>query len=53
MGNVGVDHNQVMDGYGEFLMLGAEAAVAVSDKKHLGAAVGVEVGVPLLLILSF
>lgn len=42
-----------MDGHGELLVLGAESTVALSDKKHLGAAVGMEIGVPLAGILGF
>ena len=49
--HVGVDDNQVVDGYGKLLILGAEPAVAVGDEEQLRAAVGVEVGVPLLGIL--
>ena len=51
--HVGVYNDQIVDPHGEFLMLGAEPAVAIGNEKQLGTAVSVEVGVPLLRILSF
>ena len=41
-----------LDGNGKLLPPGAEAAVAPGDEKELGAAVGVEAGVPLRAVLS-
>ena len=40
--HVGVDDEQILHRDGELLIQGAEAAVAVLDKKQLHAAVGVE-----------
>ena len=52
VGHVGVDDDRIVDGHGKFLLPGAEAAVAPGDEEQLGAAVGVEAGVPLGAVLS-
>lgn len=51
MGNIGVDDHDIPDGYGSIPLSGEEAAVAAGDEKHLGAAMGVETGIPILTVL--
>ena len=52
VGHVGVDNHHVPDGHGDVPLPGSEAAVAAGDKEDLGAAVGVEAGVPILAVLG-
>ena len=52
VGDIGVDHHHIPDRHGDVPLPGTEAAMSAGDEEYLGAAVGVEAGVPVLAVLG-